>query len=136
MVSRCASSGTPLLWETAGPSRRLWQNCLCKPCFVITGFFLKGPGSDSKRWAPGLKTPLRPQTRVKMLLPQQLAPFPAHLSLHYGTIPGPAPAHVPIGLTPWPTETSAPCCVAVGPQGWPPPWTFGLPPGAILASAF
>ena len=30
-----------------GPSRRLRQNCLCKPCFVITGLLLKGPGSDS-----------------------------------------------------------------------------------------
>lgn len=30
-----------------GPSRRHWQNCVCKPCFDITGSFLKGPGSNS-----------------------------------------------------------------------------------------
>lgn len=52
-----------------------------------------------------------------MLLPQQLVPFQLTCPRTAGQSPRPAPAHVPIGLAPRLTETSAPCRRCRGPPG-------------------
>ena len=57
----------------------------------------------------GSESQLGPWTQVKMLLPQQLVPFRLTCPHTTGQSPGQLPPHVPIGLAPRPTETSAPC---------------------------